>query len=475
MKTELLGPGSQHMSQVRILNRVLTWSQEGILYEADQRHAELIVDELGVTKAVATPGTREDAGRAGAPNRNAKSNVNRQAVEVSEVNGYEVYKLKDHITANEDAWNVEDAKNVPEKDQELLQGTEARQYRALAARANYLAQDRPDIQYAVKEIARRMSSPNRGDWGLLKRLARYLAGHPRAVFTYYWQDELGKLEVHTDSDWAGCKSSCRSTSGGSMQLGWHYIKSWSTTQSVLALSSAEAELYALVKGAAQSLGLISLAADLGIKVEVMIHSDASAALGIVAREGLGKLRHINVQYLWIQTRVSEGSLDVMKVPGLQNPADLFTKHLAAADVAKFCEELCLTRHVDRAKTAPTLAGHEGASLRTCVERQILDEFDVTNSAEQAKALTELKETGMYHAANGRVAVVHSSPRREFFMPSRHEGQPPKLAFTATRETHGRFLSNGDSFVHRDNWSRGDGRKGPNRPWYGWTCFILSSQ
>ena len=89
--------------------------------------------------------------------------------------------------------------------------------------------------------------------------------------------------------------------------GYHPIKSWCTTQTVVALSSGEAELYALTKGAAQTLGLISLARDFGYEVRGTIHSDASAALGIVAREGLGKLRHVRVQYLWIQDRVRGGT------------------------------------------------------------------------------------------------------------------------------------------------------------------------
>ena len=68
-------------------------------------------------------------------------------------------------------------------------------YRGLAARANYLAQDRLDIQYAVKEIALRMSSPKDGDMALLKRLGRYLIGAPRAVYTYSWQSKAMRLET----------------------------------------------------------------------------------------------------------------------------------------------------------------------------------------------------------------------------------------------------------------------------------------
>ena len=74
-----------------------------------------------------------------------------------------------------------------EKTEELV-GAEATRFRAVAARANYLAADRPDIQYAVKEVCRKMAKPARGDWQKLVRLGRYLKGAPRCVLEYAWQD-----------------------------------------------------------------------------------------------------------------------------------------------------------------------------------------------------------------------------------------------------------------------------------------------
>ena len=88
-----------------------------------------------------------------------------------------------------------------------------------------------------------------------------------------------------------------------MRVGWHTIKTWSSTQATLALSSGESELYAMTKGSSQALGLLSLARDSGMQLNAKIHTDASATLGIVNREGLGKFRHVKVQYLWLQERV----------------------------------------------------------------------------------------------------------------------------------------------------------------------------
>ena len=70
------------------------------------------------------------------------------------------------------------------------------------------------------------------------------------------------------------------------------FETWSTTQSVIAVSSGEAEYYAALKGANMALGFRSMAADLGEEIKVVLRSDSSAALGIGGRQGLGKLRRL---------------------------------------------------------------------------------------------------------------------------------------------------------------------------------------
>ena len=173
-----------------------------------------------------------------------------------------------------------------------------------------------------------MANPRKLDWMLLKRVGRYLTGAPRLVQTMKWQAGPLGLSTYVDSDWAGDKKTCKSTSGGMVFRGDHLIKSWSTSQQVVALSSGEAELYAQIKGAAQTLGVVSLGQDFGEMLSGVVYSDSSAALGIATRQGLGKLRHIRVQYLWLQERVAEGDLKVRKVPGETNPSDLLTQGLA---------------------------------------------------------------------------------------------------------------------------------------------------
>eukprot|EP00972_Heterocapsa_arctica_P110419 16256349-Heterocapsa_arctica.AAC.1 len=89
-------------------------------------------------------------------------------------------------------------------------------------------------------------------------------------------------------DFAGCLEARKSTSGGVLLHGSRCIQTRSTTQSVIALFSGEAELYGIVKGASAALGFQSIANDLGTKLEVDNFSDSAAAKGMVRRTGLGK-------------------------------------------------------------------------------------------------------------------------------------------------------------------------------------------
>ena len=235
-----------------------------------------------------------------------------------------------------------------------MAAVDASLYRAITASLNYLAQDRADIQYACKEASRRMARPRQCDLPALKRIGRYLKGAPRYIQMFAWQALPEVVDTFTDSDWAGCKITCRSTSGGVMMWGAHCLKSWASTQATVALSSAEAELYALTKGASQALGMMTLLEDFGLKTRATLHTDASAAIGIVRRAGLGKLRHLNVRYLRLQDHLRSGHMDLHKVAGVANAADLVTKHLGPGKAKDHLEAIGVKIEGGRAMNAPTL-------------------------------------------------------------------------------------------------------------------------
>ena len=82
-----------------------------------------------------------------------------------------------------------------------------------------------------------MSRPTPRSWELLKRVGRYLKGRPRLVWKYNWQSTVKVLDVHSDANWAGCRVSRKSSSGGTIAIGGHLIRTYAKTQSVIAKSS----------------------------------------------------------------------------------------------------------------------------------------------------------------------------------------------------------------------------------------------
>ena len=278
-----LGPGDDDVKELTVLNRILRWTPEGFEYEADPRQGEKLIEAMRLDancNVAATPGIKP---------------------------------LLEQL----------------EKDVELPPGSHT-DFRGLAARANYLSADRIDLQFSAKEICRFMSAPTETSVGALKRMGRYLLGHMRLVYKYPWQEAAG-IDVYSDTDWSGCPRTRRSTSGGCVMFGKHVIRTWSSTQPSVTLSSGEAEFYGLVKAAGAGLGHQSIMKDFGYDTPVRVWTDSSAALGISTRSGLGKLRHLETHTLWVQEKVRTGAIQVRKVRGDVNPADIFTKHLPSRD------------------------------------------------------------------------------------------------------------------------------------------------
>ena len=118
-------------------------------------------------------------------------------------------------------------------------------------------------------------------------------------------------------------------------LGRHSIKMWSASQGATALSSAEAEFYAMIEAVLSAKGLLRLASELGFSAlsnVVKIGTDSSAAKSFVSRWGLCKMRHLEIRDLRLQQEVLNKKVVVSKVAGEENPADLMTKILGMADI-----------------------------------------------------------------------------------------------------------------------------------------------
>ena len=269
-----------------MLNRIIEYNKDTgtIAYEADPRHAEMIVKTLGLesAKVVSTPSEKQTLD--------------------------EVLSDMALPTVASDRISL---------------------FRSVVMRAAYLAQDRADIAEAVKTLARRMQGPTESDFTRLKRLGRFLKGKPRVVTVFRPQQAFNKLRCYVDSDHAGCLMTRRSTTGLVLMAGRHCIKASSNLQSTISLSSGESEFYAIVKGTALVLSMAALLAEWDYPVTCAVSSDSSAARGMCSRRGLGKLRHVQTRYLWVQERVQRKEVVIDAVGTHHNMSDICTKTLPA--------------------------------------------------------------------------------------------------------------------------------------------------
>ena len=220
-------------------------------------------------------------------------------------------------------------------------------------RMAYLGQDRPDIQFATKELARGMQAPDRWEQKSIKRAVRYLLGAGRVVQRYKQQDTPKGITVYTDSDFAGCTRTRKSTSCCIVFWGNHMLRSTSTTQGVISMSSGEAEFYSAVKGASIAMGITALFKDLGVEMKkpAELRVDSTACLGMARRKGAGRVRHIHTPTLWLQQAVAAGQIVLAKEPGTTNPADLGTKPLPKARIWEIMGELGFVQLAGRSRLA----------------------------------------------------------------------------------------------------------------------------
>lgn len=212
---------------------------------------------------------------------------------------------------------------------EVLGASSHHEYRGGAGIAHYMAEHRIDQAFATKEIMRDASAPTNCSQQRLKRLGRYVRGRPLCRIRFPWCKFSGILEEEVDSDWAGEVETHKSTSGGAVLHCGHLIRHWCSTQPTLSLSSGESEAKAITRGAVEGIYMKHVLEQQGYVIEVVIKSDASAAIGMLTRLGTGKkVRHLEVQHLWLQQVSRQKLVRCEEISTHENRADILTKHLA---------------------------------------------------------------------------------------------------------------------------------------------------
>ena len=211
-------------------------------------------------------------------------------------------------------------------------------FRSITGILMYLANDRPDVQYTVNELACAMAKPSRQALEAAKHLVRYLLKTKDfgIFFSNTWED-TDQLTVWTDSDWAGDKQTRRSRTAVHLWWGDCLLYSYTRRQTVVAQSSAEAELYATASGVSEGILLRKVLAFFGYTVGLQTITDSSANNAVSHRLGVGKIRHLETKVLWLQDLVYDGRLVMRWIRGQQNPADLGTKVLQKKRIQELCK------------------------------------------------------------------------------------------------------------------------------------------
>ena len=275
------------------LNRTLRWDEDGIKISGDPKHAEILLKEWGLQ-------------------------------DCKEVNTPMLKELEENLGGGEE-----------------LQGEAATKVRRGIARLNYMAQDRPDLSAAAKSLSQFMSKPHEGTLLGLKRCIRYVKAYPVGTLLvprgHRADDQL--LSVFSDSDWAGDIASRRSTSGGFVRYRGTVLMHWSKVQANVALSSAEAELNATVKGLSELVGFYHLICEvLKVMPALSLCTDASACKGMLLRHGAGKVKHLSVKQLWSQEVVRTFEIQICKIARRDNPSDVLTHCVSHPEAERQLQE-----------------------------------------------------------------------------------------------------------------------------------------
>ena len=201
----------------------------------------------------------------------------------------------------------------------------------------YLSADLVECQFVIRYLAQCMQSPTERSYAVLRHLCLYMLGcvehgislKMKARGSGLYHDHDGNvLEVYSGSDWAAHKGNRKSVSSVAIFHRGCLIYSASRTQKVISLSSAEAELHAAVSSTCDSI-LISMCLEFlsGEPMRTVLYIDNSAARQILQRQGVGRIRHLSVKLLWLQTRVRDGLVSVKGIESAKNVADVGTKRL----------------------------------------------------------------------------------------------------------------------------------------------------
>lgn len=192
-------------------------------------------------------------------------------------------------------------------------------------------------------LSRRTHSPTQLDWIGIQRVVKYLKGTLDFKLKLPARDSP-KLVVYTDSDWAEDPSDRKSTSGHLFMYGDGAMSWGSKKQSIVALSTTEAELVSASEACREATWLCKLLNDMGMQeiLPVQIKEDNQGCIKLMQSEGYNaRTKHIDVKYYHVRDLVMQGIIKINYCPTQMMIADLLTKPLPRDRFQKLRAEMNL--------------------------------------------------------------------------------------------------------------------------------------
>ena len=218
-------------------------------------------------------------------------------------------------------------------------------YRELVGKLLYLAiATHPDIAYAVGVLCRFVENPGQDHWDAAKRVLRYLKGTIDMTMVYSRDPSPDLFTTYSDADLTGNPDNGRSTGGFAVCIGGGAVQWGSRLQPHVSLSSTESEYTTLSKVGCEVIWMRYLLGEFGYDMSrpsPMMVDNASAIQVAKHPEHQSTMKHVHRAYHWIRDHVEQGDIVIKHVPGVDNPADIFTKPLGRVKFCKFREMLGL--------------------------------------------------------------------------------------------------------------------------------------
>uniref|UniRef100_A0A2N9HJ44 Integrase catalytic domain-containing protein n=1 Tax=Fagus sylvatica TaxID=28930 RepID=A0A2N9HJ44_FAGSY len=199
---------------------------------------------------------------------------------------------------------------------------------------------RPDLTHAVSTVNRYMANPGREHWNAVKWIFRYLKGTAEYGILFSRQPGTNSVVGYMDADYAGEVDDRRSTTVYVFTLSGGPICWKSTLQSIVAMSTTEAEYMAVAEAAKEALWLKGLVKELGLNQDgVQMHCDSQSAIYLAKNQVYhARMKHIDVRFHKIRELIVTGDIVLEKVHTSENAADMLTKPVTATKF-KHCLDL----------------------------------------------------------------------------------------------------------------------------------------